>query len=168
MKSSFEKYVEGRMALGGCFLWIIGILVVLYLIYSWIMDIIDGDFQTIFVTLAVVIILLSIFMPSFLNRKAKKKTSIPVREWKNKSASTTPQCPYSSWKQYWIEKSNKEWPESCSVEGCSHRAVFGSVVCNPNTDADYVIPVCAWCCNERAEFSIKNEFLCVRVEENRS
>ena len=165
MKSSFEKYFEGKMAIGGCGLWIIGILVVLYFIYSWIMDIIDGDFKTIIVSSAVVIVLLLVFMPSFLNRKTTKKTSIPVTGWKNKSASTAPQCPSSSWKKYWIEKTSADWPETCSVKGCSHRAVFGSVVYNPDSDADYVIPVCAWCCNERAEFSIKDEKSCVRVEE---
>lgn len=165
MKSSFEKYFEGQMALGGCGLWIIGILVVLCLIYSWIVDIIDGDFKTIFVTAAVVIGTLPVFISFLPTGKAEKKTSIPTTEWKNKSATTTPACPSGSWRQYWIEKSNKEWPESCSVEGCCHRAVFGSVICNPKTDADYVVPVCPWCRIERSEFSIKEEGVCVRVEE---
>ena len=63
MKSSFEKYFDAQMTLGGCGLWIIGILVVLYFVYSWIRDIIDGDLQTIIITSSIAIVLFSFFIP---------------------------------------------------------------------------------------------------------
>ena len=65
-----------------------------------------------------------------------------------KNIEGTNQCAprgFSSWKQYWIHESGRNWASNCRISGCPRSAVGGGHV-NINGYYDvYIIPMCNVC-----------------------
>ncbi len=62
----------------------------------------------------------------------------------NKDASKA-EC--NSWKEFWIKYSGREWPDSCSHEGCNKKAEDGAHLIKSNSsnkfgNKQFVVPMC--------------------------
>ena len=56
------------------------------------------------------------------------------------------QCSAStSWKQFWIERTNLQWPANCQVKGCATSPVHGAHIRINGQTTMYIIPMCAKC-----------------------
>ena len=50
---------------------------------------------------------------------------------------------FSSWKEYWCDQSDEDWPETCRFRGCSNHADGSAhVIVNDDEDCEYIIPMC--------------------------
>ena len=54
-----------------------------------------------------------------------------------------------SWKDYWVYKTGKEWPEKCRIKGCTRSAFGGGHVHidGYNNFEIFIIPICRSCNN---------------------
>ena len=77
--------------------------------------------------------------------------------WKNKYGVNDRTCNWGSWKQHWINYSNKTWPSKCSVSGCTNAATLGAEIVNSNVSGEYIVPVCESCNKLISEFNLENE-----------
>lgn len=75
--------------------------------------------------------------------------------WLNKNATSNRTCTCGTWKQHWINFSNKEWPKSCSVKGCTNNATLGAHVINKTVSGEKIVPMCSSCNSQSYEFSLK-------------
>ena len=75
--------------------------------------------------------------------------------WKNKKGTGTRSCACGSWKQHWLNFSNKNWPDKCSVSGCNNSATLGAHVFNSNVSGEYIDPTCDSCNKLDSEFDLK-------------
>ena len=56
------------------------------------------------------------------------------------------QCSTSkSWKEFWTEKTNLQWPANCRVRLCGRSAVHGAHIKISGRTEMYIIPMCASC-----------------------
>lgn len=77
---------------------------------------------------------------------------------------TAPRSPYgyTSWKEYWIAKSNRRWPYHCAVTNCHDSADVGAHVklVNGASNKWYIVPLCYGHNNDHdAEFYVDSEYL---------
>jgi mannose-6-phosphate isomerase-like protein (cupin superfamily) len=50
---------------------------------------------------------------------------------------------FSSWKEYWCDQSDEDWPETCRFRGCSNNADGSAhVIVNDDEEFEYIIPMC--------------------------
>ena len=52
---------------------------------------------------------------------------------------------YHSWKQFWIQKSDKDWPNECRIAGCTKPATDGTHVKVKGRQHYYILPTCHHC-----------------------
>lgn len=79
----------------------------------------------------------------------------PRKNWMNAGETPADDCRCGSWKQHWMNFSRHDWPETCSVSGCSKRATFAGHVVNPEAEGEYVLPLCAVCIVRQSPFALK-------------
>ncbi len=75
--------------------------------------------------------------------------------WRNASNTGDRSCKCGSWKNHWINYSNKEWPKTCSIRGCSNTAELGAHISNPDVQGEQIVPACASCNNSDKGFNLK-------------
>ena len=51
----------------------------------------------------------------------------------------------TSWKEFWTNKTNLQWPANCHVKGCGKSAVHGAHIEISGETNMYIIPMCASC-----------------------
>ena len=81
--------------------------------------------------------------------------TLPNSGWKNKGGTSVRSCKCGSWKDHWIKHTGKEWPSTCSVEGCSANAELGAHLYNSGAKGEWIAPLCTGCNNTNAEFTLK-------------
>ena len=52
---------------------------------------------------------------------------------------------YQSWKQFWIHKSNRHWPDECRIAGCTNTTTDGAHVMVKARQQLYILPTCHHC-----------------------
>lgn len=75
--------------------------------------------------------------------------------WKNKNGTGGRTCVCRSWKQHWINFSNKNWPGTCSVSGCNEKPTLGAHVINSDVSGEKIVPMCESCNKLPGYFDLK-------------
>lgn len=81
--------------------------------------------------------------------------SISSSGWGNKVGTADRSCNCGSWKQHWINKTGDNWPNTCSVSGCSSAATLGAHVYHNAVQGERIVPMCAECNALTDKFSLK-------------
>lgn len=81
--------------------------------------------------------------------------SLPAAGWKNKVGTKDRNCNCGTWKQHWVNYSNKPWPSECSVSGCTNRPTLGAHVINSTVKGERIAAMCDSCNKLTSEFSFK-------------
>lgn len=81
--------------------------------------------------------------------------SITATGWKNKAGTANRNCSCGTWTQHWMNYANKEWPSSCSVEGCHNAATLGAHIINASVSGEQIVPMCASCNGLGGAFNLK-------------
>lgn len=71
--------------------------------------------------------------------------TFPCSGWKNKVGTIDGICPCGTWKNHWLQSSDKPWPVYCSVYGCVHSPSIGAHVFNPLVSDQQIVPMCTSC-----------------------
>ena len=86
--------------------------------------------------------------------------SLPNSGWKNKVGTGARTCKCGSWKQHWINFSDKPWPSECSVKGCSNKPTLGAHVINKDVEGERIVPMCDSCNKLTESFALKGSVIC--------
>ena len=81
--------------------------------------------------------------------------SITAVGWKNKGGTGARACKCGSWAQHWVNYSNRSWPATCSVEGCTNKSTLGAHIINPNVIGEKIVPMCDSCNKLTDNFNLK-------------
>lgn len=81
--------------------------------------------------------------------------SLTATGWKNKKGTKDRSCNCGSWKQHWINNTDKSWPKQCCIKECSNDATLGAHVINKDVSGEYIIPACDSCNQCDDEFELK-------------
>lgn len=75
---------------------------------------------------------------------------------------------YTSWKNYWISKTEKKWPDKCRINGCTETAYGGGHVYVHGSSQCFIIPLCQSCNSAQNTdwMSVNVRTAAVVVEEN--
>ncbi len=76
--------------------------------------------------------------------------------WKNKEGTSDRKCNCGSWKQHWINNTDKSWPPVCSINECEKDATLGAHVYNPDAEGEYIVPACELCNQITKTFDLKS------------
>lgn len=88
--------------------------------------------------------------------------------WKNKNGTSNRTCNCGSWKQHWINYSNKKWPSKCSVLGCTNAATLGAHIINSSVSGEYIVPACDSCNKLSSEFNLEDEITLVPANKQKT
>lgn len=50
-----------------------------------------------------------------------------------------------SWKRYWLNRSDRQWPQECCIKQCTNSATVGAHVQIRNNTRPYILPMCHSC-----------------------
>lgn len=75
--------------------------------------------------------------------------------WKNKNGTSERFCKCGSWKDHWLNFSNKEWPEKCSFANCNNKAELGAHIYDTKDHKEFIVPACSSCNKIKEEFNLK-------------
>jgi len=81
--------------------------------------------------------------------------SIPASGWSNKGGTSARSCNCGTWKQHWINFAKKQWPATCSVQGCSNAPTLGAHVINKSVTGERIVPMCDSCNGLSSTFTLK-------------
>lgn len=82
--------------------------------------------------------------------------SLEASGWGNKVGTTTRnRCNHGSWKQHWIDVTGKNWPATCSVNGCDNTADVGGHVYHNGYEGERIAPICSSCNKIAGKFTFK-------------
>ena len=87
------------------------------------------------------------------------KMALPAAGWKNKVGTKDRACRCGTWKQHWVNYSEKPWPTQCTVSGCSNNATLGAHVINANVNGERIAALCASCNGLTGTFSFSGTVL---------
>lgn len=82
-------------------------------------------------------------------------STITANNWKNKAGTSNRSCNCGTWKQHWINRSGKNWPNECSISGCINTSTLGAHVINSNVIGERIVPACDSCNKLGDEFNLK-------------
>lgn len=85
--------------------------------------------------------------------------------WANKGGTGERSCSCTTWKQHWMNCSQKSWPASCFVKGCSNSPVLGGHIYNSTVTGEYIIPMCSSCNGLKDKFNLKNEVILISANK---
>lgn len=71
--------------------------------------------------------------------------SVTADNWSNKNGTSDRTCKCGTWKEHWMNFSNKAWPITCSVKGCTNKPTLGAHVINQSVAGEKIIPMCNSC-----------------------
>lgn len=99
--------------------------------------------------------------------------SLPAKGWKNKGKTgERPSCGCGSWKKHWLKFSDEEWPEQCSIDGCTQPAEVGAHIVrvgNDTPDDEYIAPTCSGHNNDHdAVFDLKDGVVLVSANKQKT
>ena len=80
---------------------------------------------------------------------------VPATGWKNKVGTADRGCKCGAWSSHWVRFSNKPWPATCSVNGCSSQATLGAHVINTTVAGEKIVPMCDSCNKLSGIFTLK-------------
>lgn len=84
--------------------------------------------------------------------------TLPAEGWKNKAGTGYRSCDCGSWKEHWKNCSGEDWPDQCSVEGCSEEPTDGAHLYNQYANGEWIAPFChQHNCERSNEFTLKAE-----------
>ena len=86
--------------------------------------------------------------------------------WKNKKRTGERDCKCGSWKNHWLNFSNKEWPDKCSVKGCSNKPTLGAHVINADVTGEKIVPMCDSCNKLTGYFDLKGGITLVNANQS--
>jgi hypothetical protein len=75
--------------------------------------------------------------------------------WKNKNGTAGRTCSCGTWKNHWLNLTEKTWPETCSVAGCAAVPTLGAHVYHADVTGECIVPMCDACNKKSEEFSLK-------------
>lgn len=81
--------------------------------------------------------------------------TLPAKNWKNKRGTGGRACKCGTWKQHWINLSTEEWPEKCSVYGCSKKPTLGGHIIHSTVSGEWIAPICDSCNKTESEFDLE-------------
>lgn len=96
--------------------------------------------------------------------------TITADGWKNKKGTSDRSCKCGSWKQHWLNGSGKDWPDECSIKGCTNEPTLGAHIYNTSSSVsgEYIVPACASCNQLTGEFSLKDKITLVSANKQKS
>lgn len=94
--------------------------------------------------------------------------SITAKGWKNKGGTGSRSCKCASWKNHWINNSDKAWPSTCSVLGCSNSATLGAHVFNTSVTGERIMPACNSCNKLSGVFDLKGGIRLVEANKQKT
>ena len=92
--------------------------------------------------------------------------SITANNWKNKNGTGDRVCSCGSWKQHWLNFSKKQWPDQCSVAGCTNRPTLGAHVFNDSVTGEKIVPMCDSCNKISGTFNLKGGVTLVNANKS--
>lgn len=75
--------------------------------------------------------------------------------WSNKKGTSDRSCKCGNWKDHWVKFAKKQWPDTCSVAGCTSKATVGAHVINSAVQGEHIVPMCDSCNKLGVTFSLK-------------
>jgi hypothetical protein len=98
--------------------------------------------------------------------------NLPDDGWKNKGGTSTrsPECCYcGTWKNHWLENTNKPWPKKCSIFNCDEPPTSGAHIFHPDVGYEVIVPACSSCNNPSNTnlFSLKSETISVYANQDK-
>lgn len=81
--------------------------------------------------------------------------NVTANGWKNKKGTGSRSCNCGSWKNHWINNTNKSWPNTCSIAGCNNIATLGAHIINSSVSGERIVPACDSCNKLHGEFNLK-------------
>jgi hypothetical protein len=80
---------------------------------------------------------------------------IPSTGWSNKKSKIERHCQCGSWKQHWINETEKPWPATCSILGCSNKPTVGAHITHTAIKGEKIVPMCDSCSAAIGTFTLK-------------
>jgi hypothetical protein len=80
---------------------------------------------------------------------------VPATGWANKKGTGDRTCACGTWKQHWLNNTDKPWPSECSVDGCSTEPTLGGHVYHPDVSGEKIVPLCESCNGLDGKFDLK-------------
>jgi hypothetical protein len=80
---------------------------------------------------------------------------VTANNWKNKKGTSDRSCNCGTWKQHWINKSGKSWPNECSISGCYNLPTLGAHIIHSEVEGEKIVPACDSCNKLGYEFNLK-------------
>lgn len=94
--------------------------------------------------------------------------TITANNWKNKSGTSNRSCNCGTWKQHWLNASKKDWPDTCSISGCSNEPILGAHIINTDVIGERIVPACDSCNKLGGEFDLKGGVTLVYANQSKT
>ena len=91
-----------------------------------------------------------------------------IKNWKNKNGTGERTCACGTWKQHWLNYSNRKWPSSCSVSGCTNQPTLGAHIINSSVSGEKIVPMCVSCNNKTGFFDLKSTEILVDANKSKT
>jgi hypothetical protein len=89
--------------------------------------------------------------------------SLPTTGWSNKVGTSNRSCACGTWKQHWMNFSNRAWPIKCSLLGCENAPTLGAHLINTSSNDEYIVPFCDSCNKIATYFTIEEGSILIRA-----
>jgi hypothetical protein len=83
--------------------------------------------------------------------------SIPATGWSNSVGTTDDSCSCGTWKDHWINNTNKSWPNDCSLNNCPSNPSLGAHVENSAVSGVRIVPMCDSCNGKNGSFTLRGD-----------
>lgn len=86
--------------------------------------------------------------------------------WKNKKGTGARNCACGTWKDHWLNFSNQEWPQECSVLECEEEPTLGAHIYSPDVSGEKIVPACDSCNKRTDSFFLKDDVVLVSANKS--
>lgn len=93
---------------------------------------------------------------------------LTCKNWKNKNGTGKRKCVCGTWKQHWINFSNKSWPDICSVSDCTNKPTLGVHVINYDVSGEKIVPMCDSCNKFDGFFNLRSGVMLVDANKSKT
>ena len=100
-----------------------------------------------------------------INKEINKEENMTLTAngWSNKKGTADRACVCGTWKQHWLNYSDKSWPTNCSVEGCSNTPTLGAHIRNSEVTGERIVPMCSSCNGLDTTFNLDGGVILVKA-----